>query len=435
MSNLVKKRTLIQLLAISPPSSPSPTSSLFSSSSSSSSTRTSPTPSLPSPSTTSTSTSGEQPPAAKKPKRFFKWTDRVGLRRHDDEKYDYYASGSSSSDEGSDSGGDETWSVMDTNEDHFLDVSSTSSTRKRTVAKNDDDDEDEDNGSSSPNMALADYDAGDLKTPAYATHGTPGTAIRMMNGVALGGGSPFSGVSASTPTGPIDSETVAPCKLSEYQGFQKAWAEIHELALFEEDLEYADGTETIQQFLDRMEERERKPQEYDQDINSGADFSEAHYVPYPQVNVHLENKSGGDWSDTKDKTKTLENHENGDVTPKGDHCGMTFCHRQEQIQDAEFSTLSKDACTGQVHKFDDNLDWINHGASDQKTMRGIGSEHHMGFSGSNNKDHVEHEQAGRDDSDKDADEEGNHTSDCDDDVETGDMTGVSSVPADTSASA
>ncbi|KAG0260453.1 hypothetical protein BGZ95_004446 [Linnemannia exigua] len=360
MSTFVKRRKLIQQLAVSPPSSPSPTPSQHSPSPS---TRTSPTPSL-SLSTASTS-SGEQSPAPAKAKRYFKWTGRVGLRRHDDELYDYYAS---SSDEGSD-------------------ASSTSSTRKRAFAKNDDDDEEEeeedtdeeeeDDGPSFPNMALANYDAGDLKTPAYSTHGTPGTAIRMMNGFALEGGSPLYDASTSTPTGPIDSGSVAPRKLSDYKGFLKAWAEIHEIAMFEEDLEYADGTETIMQFLDRMEERDRKSElsrEFDQDINSGADFAEARYVSYPPVN-------DGDWGDTTDNTKSSEYCEDGNITPKGEHS-------HEQIQDGELSTLGKDAAS---YDYSDNHDKEN--------------------------DDDEY-----DDEDKD-------------DMEAGDMAGASSAPADTSASA
>ncbi|KAF9295978.1 hypothetical protein BGZ88_001000 [Linnemannia elongata] len=89
-------------------------------------------------------------------------------------------------------------------------------------AREEDSDGDEDSGDkrsvSTTTMALANFDAGDLDTPAYSTAQTLGTAIGMFNGVAL------------------------------------ALYHISGMATFEEDLEHVNGN-SIMEFIDRMDKR------------------------------------------------------------------------------------------------------------------------------------------------------------------------------------
>ena len=156
-----------------------------------------------------------------------------------------------------------------------------------------DDDNDKDDRAAST-MALADYDAGDLKTPIYSTARTPGTAMRMLSGVGLEGGN-----SIASPPSPARSvgQSLSQ-KLADYDGFQDAWAEINEMAAFEEDLEYAGLYESIEEFLTRMYERKRKS-EFAQgsEFEDGPEFADAIWVPFEQPDYkHLD----GDKTPTDD---------------------------------------------------------------------------------------------------------------------------------------
>ncbi|KAF9117138.1 hypothetical protein BGW39_002480 [Mortierella sp. 14UC] len=406
---------------------------------------------------TATSTSKQSSPEKSKP--FYKWSDRTRSEEDDD---DYCCS--NSCDEDNDSDDDtKTWSPLDTEDDNLFVPRSTSSTRKRSLPKDDDkdDEDDEDEGRSLPLMALANYDAGDLQTPAYSTHGTPGTAIRMFNGVVLGDGSPHSGASAFTPTGSDDEFVATPRKLSEYQGYKKAWAEINELAAFEEDLEYADGKETIRAFLNRMEDRARKSilsQEYDQDLSSGPEYAETRWVLYPEVESRSASKnSGGDRipkTGEQAKIEDYECHDAGDVTPKEGNDKMTLCRLQEHIQDEDFTTASKNTAAafpyycndfdgspnGQASSSGDDSDWGGDSENDQETVHGCESSDDLYRAGSYGHGHEDKDSHNSDFSQDDkhlseVDYEGTNILEADDEVEAGNKTEVSSVAADTSSTA
>lgn len=86
-------------------------------------------------------------------------------------------------------------------------------------AREEDSDDDEDSGDKRlvSTMALSNFDAGDLDTPAYSTAQTLGTAIRMFNCVALVGGSLASPASPTSLAHSIDLDVPRKLKLSDYK--------------------------------------------------------------------------------------------------------------------------------------------------------------------------------------------------------------------------
>ncbi|KAG9067164.1 hypothetical protein KI688_011945 [Linnemannia hyalina] len=201
-------------------------------------------------------------------------------------------------------------------------------------------------------FVLADFDACDLKTPVYSTAQTPGTAIRMLNNVALGGGSLVSPVS---PACSIDLEPFR--MLSNYKGYKKALYHISEMATFEEDMEYVKHNEPLDKFLARMEKRaacETDPE--DEDINSGPAFAATRAVAYPESESEDEHsvRNRGDLASKVFVTtiaaakyhKQRQDYEDGNTTPKA------------------FAMMTRD---------DDNRDWGFYSDSCQETVRGYGS--------------------------------------------------------------
>ncbi|KAF9901778.1 hypothetical protein EC991_005660 [Linnemannia zychae] len=359
MSHITKKVRLSQpSSAVAPPTSTS---------------HASPSHSLPSLSLSSSSARYQLPIA--KSKHFFKWTDR--LCREDNNYYN--SSGSDEDSDGEDR--EESLTMPETEGDDFLAARSTLSTRKRGHTNDyEDEDNEDDEESSFPSMALANYDAGDLKTPAYSKHGTPGTAIRMLDGVELGDGSPLSsGTSDATPTGPTDTVT-APRKLPD-RDFRKAWARINEIAVFEEDLEYVDRKESIQAFLDRMGERTRKsnlPQKYDQDLNSGPDYAEAHWVSYPGTEESCAGSSDDDdgectpkaaKSEPESESEDNDYHDAWDATLKEGNNNAI----QENIQDTLLTSDKNAASTDHGFDSDFESDFDSDPESDLDTIRGYQS--------------------------------------------------------------
>ncbi|KAF9152822.1 hypothetical protein BG015_004650 [Linnemannia schmuckeri] len=276
---VVKRRRSSQPIV----SLPSSSSSFFSSSSS----RFPPTSPSSSPATmTTTLVTG---PASGKT-RFFKWKGRGSQHKV-----------SCNDNNNSDDDDDKTvMSDSDDNDDGYSSdgASSLSATQEDTGV---DDDEDKD-GCATSTIGLADYDAGELETPIYSTARTPGTALRMLNGIGLDDGN-----SVASPPSPARSVSHGlPQKLTDYDGFQDAWAEINEMAVFEEDLEYAGLNESIEEFLTRMHERKRKSAfAGDGDFGEGPEYADAIWVPFEQPGFkHLNG----------DKTPTDDT--DGNITPK-----------------------------------------------------------------------------------------------------------------------
>ncbi|KAG0295539.1 hypothetical protein BGZ96_011489 [Linnemannia gamsii] len=215
-------------------------------------------------------------PATGKTPHYFKWNNRENHDSDDDEAKTVTS-------------GDEEEAELCDDDSSFA----YSQTGAASADSDDDDDDDDDKG-------LADFDAGDLQTPQYLILRTPGTATRMLNGIGLDGGN-----SAASPARSENQD--GPRKLSDYAGFQNAWTEIHEIAMFEEDLEYAGLNESITEFLVRMHERKRKSEfAGDADFEAGAEFADALWIPHEQPGYqHLHG----------DKTPT-DDTDDGDRTPK-----------------------------------------------------------------------------------------------------------------------
>ncbi|KAF8932498.1 hypothetical protein BGZ47_011356 [Haplosporangium gracile] len=279
-SQVIKRHRLSQPI-VSPPSSPS-----LSPSSSSSSRYL---PAVPSTSSATMTTVLITGPASGKT-HFFKWKGRGSQHKvncnddnnsDDDDDKTVMSDSDDNEDEYSSDG---TWSLSTTQEDTGVD-----------------DDEDKDDGVTST-VALVDYDVGDLETPVYSNARTPGTALRMLNGIGLDGGN-----SGTSPPSPAQSVSQGlPQKLTDYDGFQDAWAMINEMAVFEEDLEYAGLNESIEEFLTRMHERKRKSVfAKDGDFGEGPEYADAIWVPFEQPGFKYLNG---------DKTPTDDT--DGDITPK-----------------------------------------------------------------------------------------------------------------------
>ncbi|KAF9117537.1 hypothetical protein BGX30_005379 [Mortierella sp. GBA39] len=282
---------------------------------------------------------------------------------------------------------------MDSNSEGYESDTSSNScesgTGKRTRESESDDDEDaDDERSASPTtLSLADFDASDLKTPVYSTTQTPGTAIRMLNDVALGGGSL---ASPASPACSIDFEP--PRKLSDYKGYKKALYHISEMATFEEDLEYVKHNEPLGKFLARMEKRaacETDPE--DEDINSGPAFAATRAVAYPESESESEDelsaRNGGDLTSKVSVAaiaaakyhKQRQDYGDGNTTPKTFGAGRVL--DQELSVDADdFEHYNNnnnnsydDSLSGQDLSDDDNRDWGFYSDSSQETVRGYGS--------------------------------------------------------------
>ncbi|OAQ35348.1 hypothetical protein K457DRAFT_573165 [Linnemannia elongata AG-77] len=266
-------------------------------------------PSLPSPSSSSLRSLLESPSTSPTPMAativtgpgsgktmFFKWKGRgpqCELHRNNDDNY-------------IDDDDKTVLSDDDGEEDGYSSdgAASLAATQKDVWSAYSDDNEDKDDRAAST-MVLADYDAGDLKTPIYSTTRTPGTAMWMFNGVNLEGGN-----SIASPSSPARSVGWSlPQKLTDYEGFQDAWAEINEMAAFEEDLEYAGLHESIEEFLTRMHERKRKS-EFAQgsEFEDGPEYADAIWVPFEQPDYkHLDG----------DKTPTDDTNGNRTIRTRG----------------------------------------------------------------------------------------------------------------------
>ncbi|KAF8928527.1 hypothetical protein BGZ47_001568 [Haplosporangium gracile] len=357
--NTVAKRRCLNEAVISPPSSISPEPS---SSSPSLSSLAPPSPSS-SPSPTYRVINTRPPP-------FHKWTKR-GVGRYN----------ADATDTDSDS------TVMGYGSEGFESDASSSSresdTGKRVRGDDSDDDEDADDGRSTT-MALADFDAADLETPIYSTAQTPGTAIRMFNGVKLEGGSLASPASPASPARSVDLET--PHKLSDYKGYRKAMYYISELATFEEDLDYVSGKSMLS-FIDRMNKRACKSGQFeDEDFNSGSAFAAARAAAYPETESE-DDCAARTRGDSTPKATTAarkykrgsrnQGYKDGDSTPKA--FGPDTVFYQQAAQDIDDLSHHNYDNNDDLHSGKDLSDedsgagWTYYDDSDQETVRLYGS--------------------------------------------------------------
>ncbi|KAG9067160.1 hypothetical protein KI688_011941 [Linnemannia hyalina] len=260
--------------------------------------------------------------------------------------------------------------------------------RAREGESDDDQDTDDERSASPTTLVLADFDACDLKTPVYSTAQTPGAAIRMLNNVALGGGSL---VSPASPACSIDLEPFR--MLSNYKGYKKALYHISEMATFEEDMEYVKHNEPLDKFLARVEKRaacETDPE--DEDINSGPAFAATRAVAYPESESEDEHsvRNRGDLASkvfvtaivTANYHKQRQDYGDGNTTPKAFGAGRV--PDQELSVDADdFEHYNNnnnnnnnsydDSLSGQDLSNDDNRDWGFYSDNSQETVRGYGS--------------------------------------------------------------
>ncbi|KAG0282382.1 hypothetical protein BGZ97_009005, partial [Linnemannia gamsii] len=307
--------------------------------------------------------------------QYFKWTRRgVG-------KYN-------SADSGVDDDTEDDSADLEEGSDGYLsDTSSSSQESSYGKRSREEDSDDEDEQTTSPIMSLADFDAGELETPNYSTSQTPGTAIRMLNGIVLEGGSLTSPASPASPARSIDLD--APRKLCEYKGYKKAFYKISEMATFEEDVEYAGHNEPLQTYLDRMEKRARDTDSEEEDIDTGPAYAAARAVAYPESESE-DDRAAEDLGDTTPRASTTtrknhhpeqeqEDHEDGYLTPKASGPGAIFY--QESNNDAndalghdKYNSHGDDALSGQELS-DEGVaaKWAHYEDSDQETVRGYGS--------------------------------------------------------------
>ncbi|KAF9141527.1 hypothetical protein BG015_001263, partial [Linnemannia schmuckeri] len=352
--NTVAKRRCLNEAVVSPPSSISPEPSSPSSSSSA----------PPSPTYRVFST---------RPRPFHKWTKRgVGRYNADDTDTDNDFTDMDSGSEGYESDASSSSRESDTGK------------RAREDDSDDDEDADDERSTSTTTMALADFDAADLETPIYSTAQTPGTAIRMFNGVKLEGGSLVSPASPASPARSIDLE--APRKLSNYKGYRKAMYNISEMATFEEDLEYVNDKSMLS-FIDRMNKRacETDPEDLD-DINSGAASAATRAVAYPESESEDDRAARIRGDSTPKLAATArkynqqtrdQDHEDGDSTPKAFGPGTAFY--QEAAQDVDdsnhynYDNYDESHSDEELSDEDGDANWVFYDDSDQETVCRYGS--------------------------------------------------------------
>lgn len=140
-------------------------------------------------------------------------------------------------------------------------------------------------------------------------------------------------------------------KITDYDDFNKAWYGLHELAVFERDLEF-EKDESILNFLERMLE----------EVDSGTDNAVASWAEYPgsEDGIHHAGKRCGKTLIAQDVTDCQEKYEDGDATECDNHSGSD----QATVQGSGFgdnSGESKDARCENASGYDDDEPVYSHG--------------------------------------------------------------------------
>ncbi|KAG0295538.1 hypothetical protein BGZ96_011488 [Linnemannia gamsii] len=241
-------------------------------------------------------------------------------------------------------------------------------------------------------MALAAFDAGDLDTPRYFSSRTPGTVIRMFGGCIVDGDVDGSPVALVTPLSPH--YQVHPRKLTDYDGFTRAWNAINELADFEKEMEYGDQKETMKEFLERMCTGKRKAElDEEQSFEEGEEYAEPRWIESQEMHRSLLRPTRHyDVDDDGTRTPIAQSdsrdhqdvHEADDVTPTTHYTTRTLDRGKYNVQHCDKLALYEydgirsysddDRYESSPYGYDDKDDSVtehsNYVESDQDTLYG-----------------------------------------------------------------
>ena len=162
---------------------------------------------------------------------------------------------------------------------------------------------------------------------------------------------PLTSPAAEPFTGQDSQEAQLSRKLTDYNGFIKAWYELHELAVFERDLEL-EKDESIWDFLERMLV----------EADSGTDCAVARWAGCAESEdgFHHTGKRCGKTLTAPDVTDCQEKHKDGDATECDNHSGSDQATVQVSGR-GDNSDKNKDAECENASEYDDDGSVYSHG--------------------------------------------------------------------------